>query len=81
MLKDDLISVDYSYATSVAELFFSKVKRGDINPERISTTKTKMVNTVRLVYTRILEIRRETIILFWHHIILHLFGYLVFKPL
>ena len=70
-----------SYATSVAELLFSMVKRTDINPEKIATGKTKLSDVARLIYARILEVKRETVILFWHHIILHLFGYLNFTPL
>ena len=70
-----------SYATSVAELLFSMVKRTNINPEKIATGKTKLSDVARLIHARILEVKRETVILFWHHIILHLFGYLTFTPL
>ncbi len=52
------------------------VKRTNINPEKLSTGKTKLSDVARLVHARILEIDRATVVLFWHHIILHLFGYL-----
>ena len=66
----------FSYASSVCELFFSMLKRTDINPEKIPTGKARLSEVAKLFHNRILEIRQDTLVLHWHHIILHLFKYL-----
>ena len=71
----------YSYASSVCELFFSMIKRTDINPQKISTGKSKLNDVAKLVHQRILEVKPATIVLFTHHIILHLFKYLQFSDI
>ena len=62
-------------------MFFSMIKRVDLNTEGISTGKSKLSETAKLVHSRILEIKKETIVLYFHYILLHLFGYLTFTPL
>ena len=52
------------------------VKRTDINPNKISTGKSKLVDVARLIHDRIFEIKPETVVLFTHHVILRLFEYL-----
>ena len=57
-------------------MFFSLVKRTDINPEKIPTGKSKLSDTAKLLHRRMLQIKPETVVLFMLHVLLHVFKYL-----
>lgn len=44
-----MISGPYSYDGSVAELFFSMFKRGEINIQKLATTKSKSISLAFLI--------------------------------
>ena len=76
-----VLSAPYSYETAPAELWFAHFKRGTFNPEEIKTGKSSFKEVAQLIYRQASLIKKERCVLFYRHVILHLFNYLVFKPL
>ena len=63
------------------ELYFSAVKRTDINPRHYPTTKEHFPTIVDLVIKRCLQISQQQVVMNWHHCIMNVFKFLVFKDL
>ena len=73
-----VISAPYSYNLAPSELVFAAMKSTHLNLEQLPTGKGNFLNVVRLVLARLREIRPSQRLLFWHHILQHLYRYLDF---
>ena len=60
---------------------FAALKLGDLNPERLPTGKKALSNLANMVGARLAAIPRTEAIRYWHHAVLHLYGYLYFERL
>ena len=71
----------HSYAASPIETWFANWKRTNLNPGDLPTGKTNFANVVQLAVERALQIPRHQRVLYWHHCLKNLFGYLVHESL
>ena len=79
MRLNTIFSGPYSYSTAPAELVFSALKLGDLNPERLPTGKRSLTHIANMVGTRLESIPRSVAIRYWHQAVLNLYGYTYFE--
>ena len=73
-----MMSGPYSYDLAPAELFFAAFKKDDINPNKVPLGKTHFDKVLELVVQRCIVIKKEHLVLNWHHCLLYAFKFLMF---
>ena len=76
-----VLSAPYSYAAAPVELWFARLKQGDLNPDNQPTGKRSFKEVASLVCKQAAGINKTTCVLCFRHVIEYLFRYLVFEPL
>ena len=71
----------HSYDVAPCELYFAAFKKDDINPRHVPTTKEHFSAVLDLVIKRCLQITRQHVVMNWHHCLLHIYQFLMFKQL
>jgi transposase len=71
----------FSYAVSPVELFWSLLKRKDLNPDRLPLSKGYFANVVKLVLDEARGLSRVTLMLLWHYCLSHVYRYLALQRL
>lgn len=72
----ELNTIPLSYDAAPCELFFAKLKDGDLNPQKVTTGKKSFNKVVALIYNNIKWIPRYKIVLFHRHTSSKLLEYL-----
>ena len=76
-----LLVAPHGYSASPIELFFSLLKRTNLNEDRLTLGKKDFSNVVQIVLNRVRQLDRRDLILLFHHCLQKAFEYLVFKKL
>ena len=82
-----IISAPYSYDAAPIERFFAYLKRGNLNPDGLSLTKSKyfdlflilveyLENVVRIIYERIAVLKKSHIVMYFYHATFEAWKYL-----
>ena len=71
----------YSYDMAPAELLFAKLKTADLHPGEIAVGKKNFTNVVSVVTESVSKIPKAFIVMYWHHVLLEAFNYLLLRPL
>ena len=73
-----MMSGPYSYDLAPAELFFAEFKKVDVNPSKVPMSKTHFDTVLKLVVERCQQIKKEHLVLNWHHSLLYAYKFLMF---
>ena len=73
-----MMSGPYSYDLAPAELFFAAFKSEDINPNKVPLGKSHFGNVLKLVVQRCQTIKKEHLVLNWHHSLLYAYKFLMY---
>ena len=76
-----LLVASHGYSASPIELFFSLLKRTNLNENALPLGKKDFANVVQIVLNRARQLDRRTLVLLFHHCMQKAFEYLVYKPL
>ena len=76
-----LLVAPHGYSASPIELFFSLLKRTNLNEDRLTLGKKDFSNVVQIVLNRVRQLDRLILILLFHHCLQKAFEYLVYKRL
>jgi hypothetical protein len=76
-----LLVAPHGYSASPIELFFSLLKRTNLNEDRLALGKKDFSNVVQIVLNRVRQLERRDLILLFHHCLQRAFEYLVYKSL
>ena len=76
-----LLVAPHGYSASPIELFFSLLKRTNLNEDRLTLGKKDFSNVVQIVLNRVRQLDRRDLILLFHHCLQKAFEYLVYKSL
>ena len=76
-----LLVAPHGYSASPIELFFSLLKRTNLNEDRLTLGKKDFSNVVQIVLNRVRQLDRRDLILLFHHCLQKAFEYLVYKRL
>ena len=76
-----LLVAPHGYSASPIELFFSLLKRTNLNEDRLTLGKKDFSNVVQIVLNRVRQLDRRILILLFHHCLQKAFEYLVYKRL
>ena len=76
-----LLVAPHGYSASPIELFFSLLKRTNLNEDRLALGKKDFSNVVQIVLNRVRQLDRRDLILLFHHCLQRAFEYLVYKSL
>jgi hypothetical protein len=76
-----LMQGPHSYDVAPCELYFAAFKKADINPRHVPTTKEHFPVVVELVIKRCRQISRQHVVMNWHHCLLNVYQFLVYKHL